>query len=296
MKLIKNARVFKAVLPSITAIEKHLAEKPFTEPTSMEAGSIGFIERDGYGFVTPFHGGLAFAVRIDEKIVPVGAVNTELAKRVKEIEASFGRRIGKKERAEIKDGVVIDLRRKALVRTDIITCFYDVENNYLIVPTTSATLAGRIVSLLVQAVGSIKTETIHVSDVKQGLTTRMQAWLNGDDEAFDDFDPQGQVSITLSGQSMTIKVASLQSAREGLQKAFDAGFEVKSIRLFDGELASFVMSSDFVFTSIAFPAIAGDDNVEDLWQHEASVQLLNFSSIIAKLCAMFAYKEEKVAA
>lgn len=296
MKLIKNARVFKAVLPSASALEKHLAEKPFTEPMLLEAGSIGFIERDGFGLVTPFHGGLAFAVRIDEKIVPVGAINTELNKRVKEIEQREGRKVGKKFRAELKDGVIADLRCKALVRTAIITCFYDTKNNYLIVPTTSATIAGRIVSLLVHAVGSVKTETIHVSDVKQGLTTRMKAWLDGDEDAFDDFDPQGQVSLAVNGQSLTIKMASLANAREGLQKAFETGFEVKSIRLFDGEVASFVMSSDFVFSSIAFPAAPYDDNVEDLWQHEAAAQVLSFSSIITKLCAMFAYKEEQVAA
>lgn len=296
MKLIRNARVYKATLPSASALEKHLAEKPFTEPMLLEAGSIGFVERDGYGWVSPFHGGLAFAIRIDEKIVPTSAINTELAKRVKGIEQTEGRKVGKKWRAEIKDGVIADLRCKALVKSAIITCYYDSKNNYLVVPTTSATIAGRIVSLLVQAVGSVKTETIHVSDVKQGLTTRMKAWLDGDEEAFDEFDPSGQVSIALNGQSITVKVASLQSAREGLQNAFTAGFEVKAIRLFDGELASFVMTSDFVFTSVEYPALAYDDHVEDAWAHEAAAQVLNFSTIITKLCAMFAYKEEQVAA
>ncbi len=296
MKLIKNARVFKAVLPSASALEKHLAEKGFTEPLLAEAGSIGFIERDGFGWVTPFHGGLAFAVRIDEKIVPVGAINTALAKRVKEIEEREGIKVGKKFRAELKNDVIVDLRCKALVKTAIITCFYDTKNNYLIVPTTSSAIAGRITGLLVQAVGSVKTETIHVSDVKQGLTTRMKAWLDDDESAFESFTPSGQVALALNGQRLTVKMTSLESASEGLQNAFTAGFEVKSIRLFDGESASFVMSSDFAFSSIEFPALAYEEHVEDQWQHEASVQVLSFSSIITKLCAMFAYKEEQVAA
>ena len=187
MKLIKAAITYKATIPSDTAIlAAHLAEKPFTECMEMDLRSVGFVAptEDAYSLVQTFPGGLAFRVRIDEKIIPSGTVKAEVEKHVKAIKESTGRKVGKKERAEIKDAVMVDLCRRALVKTKAsITCFYEIATGYLIVPTASKSIADVCTSLLVQAVGSVKTETINVSEVKHGLTTRLQKWLADDDQA-----------------------------------------------------------------------------------------------------------------
>ena len=296
MKLIKNAQIYKIDLPSAKALEQHLTEKRFIDPMELEHGSIGFIMRDGMKYVDQFVGGMAFTVRVDEKIIPVSAVNSEVQKRAEAIFLRNGYHIGRKQRSEIKDEVVFDFRRKALLKTSIITCFYDTSKNHLFVPTTSLTLAGQITALIVRAVGSVKSETIHISALKHGLTTRLLNWLAHDDEAFSSFVPCGEVVLFAAGQKVSIKMDELANASDGLTKALKDGFMVKSLRFWSGNDVGFTLTSDFSFRSIEFPDSAEAGNDEDLWLHEASVQVLNLSRIIDELCTMMSYVEEKEAA
>jgi recombination associated protein RdgC len=293
MKLIKNALVYKADLPSSTALEAHLKEKPFIDPLPLWAGSSGFVSRNGEGLVDTFIGGLAFTVRIDTKIVPASAVKAELDKRSKQQCEETGRtRLSKAERADLKDMITAEFRAKALVKTALVTCFYRRDKQYLIIPTSSRTTAAAITSLLIAAVGSVKTETIHVSDVKHGLTTRMQAWLGDDPDAFGEFMPHVDTELAMGSQKLTVKMEQLTEAKAGLHKAFADGFGVKSMRLLAGNEVSFKLTSDFAFKSIDFPANPdAEKHDDDVWLHEAAVQTLNLSSVITELCDMLGYKE-----
>jgi recombination associated protein RdgC len=293
MKLIKNALVYKADLPRMSALEEHLKERPFIDPLPHEAGSSGFVSRNGEGLVDAFIGGLAFTVRIDTKIVPASAVKAEFDKRSKHLCEETGRkRLSKAERADLKDLITIEFRAKALVKTMLVTCFYRRDKQYLIIPTSSKTTAAAIVALLIAAVGSVKTETIHVNDVKHGLTTRMKAWLDDDADAFGEFMPHVDTELAMGSQKLTVKMEQLTEAKAGLHKAFADGFGVKSMRLLAGNEVSFKLTSHFAFKSIDFPTNPdAEKNDEDVWLHEAAVQTLNLSSVINELCDMLGYKE-----
>lgn len=79
MSLIKNAFIYKAEIPTdIQALNNHLTEKAFKELLDIDASSAGFVPPFGQGesLVGEFHGGLAFSVRVDEKIVPGAAIKT----------------------------------------------------------------------------------------------------------------------------------------------------------------------------------------------------------------------------
>jgi recombination associated protein RdgC len=291
--LIKNALVYKAELPSAATLTRHLEEHQFTDPLVLSKGSVGFISRSGEGLVDVFHGGMAFTVRIDEKIIPAAVVKAELEKRVKDVLEQTGRKaIGKLERADLKDSIILEFMSKALVKTTIVTCFYDTKNGYLIIPTTSRTVAGIITGKLISAVGSVKTETISVSDVKHGLSTRLQAWLGDDAEAFGDFFPMADVDLANGSQKLTVKMESLLNAKAGIEKAFNDGFTVKSVRLSSSDEVSFRLTHDFAFKAIKFPVAQVEENTEDAWLHEAAVQVFSLSAVVTELCEMLGYKEE----
>ena len=295
MKLIKAAITYKATIPTdVAALSAHLAEKPFTECMDMELRSVGFVlpTDESTGLVQTFPGGLAFRVRIDEKIIPSATVKAEVEKQVAAIKASTGRKVGKKERAEIKDGVMLDLCRRALVKTKAsVTCFYDIANGYLIVPTASKSIADICTSLLVQAVGSVKTETINVAEVKHGLTTRLQKWLADDDEAFGDFQPCDDVALSAEGRKITVKMSSFQLARKGLEEAITSGFQVTSIGFHFAGM-DFRLTSDFHLKGITFAEHELPEEEESLWAADAAVQVKKVSSAINELAALLSYKEE----
>lgn len=293
MKLIRNALVYKASLPSATALTKHLEEHPFAEPLPNALGSIGFVARRE-NLVDTFPGGLAFSVRIDDKIIPAASVKAEVEKRTKVILEQTGRRrLSKNEKAELKEAVTLEFATRALVRTKVVTAFYDIDNQYLIVPVTSRKVADRIISLLIQAAGSVKTETIHVSDAKHGLTTRIQAWLEGDEYAFGDFNPSGEAALAMDGQKVAVKMLSLTNAKEGLQEALRDGFTISSIGLQSTDEMRFRLTEDFAFKAIDFPTVPNEEEIEDAWLHEASVQLLHVSDIVNQVVELLSYKEEQ---
>lgn len=291
MKLIKNAIVYKAHLPNAELLRGHLEEAPFGEMTDLAAHTSGFVPIEAtHELVSEFEGGLAFAFRYDEKIVPASAVNTEVKKRAETIERKEGYKPGRKYMREIKEDVIKDFVKKALVRSAVITCYYDTANQYLIIPVTSAALADRITASLIRVVGSMKTETIHISDIKQGLTTRLTAWLEGDSDAFGDLEPCDEIHLQRNNEKVNVKLAALETAESGLQEALAAQFDVVAIRFNFGSI-NFRLTSRFHFKGLVYEYPAEPDTSEaEQWEHESAIQLLQLSRVITGLCDLLGYK------
>lgn len=299
MNLIKAAIIFKAEIPtSIDTLHAHLTEKEFSPIQALELRTAGFVpvnDEAGERLVSSFPGGLAFRVRVDEKVMPGSVIKAEVAKAIETIRVEQGRKPGRKEKAEIKDGVMHDLAQRALVRTAAsVTCFYHVASGYLMVATTSKKIADTCVTILVHAVGSVKTETINVSDVKHGLTKRLGDWLSGNLEAFGDFNPCDQAALSdTSKRKLTVKMGALETAREGLTAAIQRGFSVTSLG-FEHEGVQFRLTDEFRLKGlhkIAEEQVAEED--KDPWATDAMAEVEKVVGIIEELAEMLSYKEEQ---
>ena len=290
-QLIKSATVYSAELPATEHLEQHLQENAFAEMTDLQIRAVGFVAFDSGLYTAPFPGGVAFKVRIDEKIIPASQVEKETERLALETQRLTGRKPGKKERKELKDAALLSLAPRAFPRTAVVTCYYERGTQYLIVPTTSKKLSDTITSALVHAVASMKTTTINVSDVKKGLTARMKNWLGNDDEAFGEFSPSGAAALAIEKRRLTVKMGNLQAAREGLQEAISKGFGVTSLGLHHIDSGvEFRLTDNFKFKGIVFvhdPAQGG----EDLFEAEAAIEVSSFSKVVTELCSMMAYQE-----
>lgn len=294
MSLIKAAAVFKAELPGADALHNHLREHQFVEPTPSQTRSVGFIDPENCDseLVNEFSGGVAFCIRLDEKVIPGSAVAAELVKRVRAIEDSTGRKPGKKERREIKANILDDFTPQAFVKTQKVTVFHHTKTQYLIVPTTSKRVADACVSLLVQAVASVKTETIHVSDVKKGLTTRITNWLNDDTAAFGELEPIRDIELAdPNGDKITIKINNLQAAGAGLREALLRNFSVVSLGFHMDEVGTFRLTKDFRLKAVAIET-GESNNEEDQWfAVQAAREVAGVAAIVTELGALMAYSD-----
>lgn len=292
MKLITNAIVYKAELPDAELLAQHLAELPYAELAPEQLARTSFVPHKAFGdLVQKFEGGLAFCARTDEKVLPPAAIKAELEKRIEQIQNAEGRKPGKKEIKAVKEQVYGELVRKALVKHSTVVCYYDTQNQYLIVPVSNKGLADRIISALIRTVGSVKTTTIHVSDVKGGITTRLKNWLEGDDEAFGEMQLDGEVQMQGESGRISISLNSLDNARQAITEALEAGFSATSARLSLGAI-DFRLTSDFHLKSIGYNYTAGEDadDALELWQHEAAFQVLELGKVINHLCDLLGYK------
>lgn len=303
MKLIKQAITYAAEIPGADVLRKHLAERPFYEIGLTEQLRAGFVPRskDRDDLVVELSGGLAFTVRIDQKAVPSALIKRETDKLANHVLDSTGRHPGKKERKELAEVARLNLIVHAFPKTAVLTCFYHAERQHLIIPTTSKLLARICVAELIHAVGSVKTTTINVSNVKGGLTTRLRNWLgtvdaegeeneDGDGLAFGEFLPVSDVAMSHDVQKLTLSMNDLNTARKGLREALAAGFDVTSLGL-AGEDVSFRISADFTLRDIKVDSVEPEDgDVEELWVFAANHHLQAVSGAVAGLCEMFGYK------
>jgi recombination associated protein RdgC len=300
--MIKNAHVYRADIPTdLVALHNHLSERSFSDPLSNQTQSHGFVPPFGQGctLVGAYLGGMAFSLRVDTKVMPASAINAEVKKRVAlRLEQTGQKRLSKLERADIKDVVRSEFCAKAIVTTAVINIFYDTESRFLVVATASQRMADLVTTALVGAIGSMKTETINVSSVKLGLTTRLTEWLprvdaegdqlEGDMDAFGEFSPTGEVAMANAERhKLTVKADTLAAATDALIEAIKRGYGVTSIRLSHG-CCAFRLTSDFHLRGIDVPR--EENPVGNDWEHEAAWEMTNVVAVMNDLCAMFAYK------
>lgn len=303
-QLIKAAIVYSAEIPKEASIlNKHFADFQFTEATESQLVSRGFVpvvtvaDDDGDTLAMPFQGGIAFSVRIDEKIIPGSAIKKEMQKEIERAQRLEGRKPGKKERAELKYAVMFHLAAMAFARTSVVRCFYEYDTNYLIVATASKALADKVTSLLVQAVGSIKTTTINVSSVKHGLTERLKKWVEYDEDAFGRFSPCSAVQLQEEKRKISVQMGDFSAAREGLQEALSKAFQVVSLGLtLDGE-TQFRLNDQFRLKAIEFHHTPEDGDIEaspaELFATQALLEVTSVSAVIKVLCEMLAYENQQ---
>lgn len=297
MKLIKNAIIYKATLPQVILLEDHLSHNKFVELGDLEFSRAGFVHSPCINSFTCILPGVGYALnlRYDEKIIPSSVVNVASKKVIAEQETLEDRRLPAKERNAIRDQVFTGMLSKALVKTVEITCFYHMEQELLIVPTASKKLADIVISRLLKAVGSIKTETINIDGLQLGITKKLEGFLEGDDHAFSGFTVGGKCKLkSHEGRSQSFKQADITEAKDGIQEALALSAQVVELELSNNDI-EFRITNDFTIKGIHFISELDEetefDSALDQWKHEAAVQLMLFSEAQKDLVKLFEYKE-----
>jgi recombination associated protein RdgC len=294
-QIIKAAIVYQADFGvNAATLNEKLAEHTFKECEPNQIRSIGFVPvSEGDALTAEFKNGFAFRVRIDQKQIP-GAVlqakTDELSEGFQQLEL---RKPSKTERETLKDEALYVLATQAFPRTAIITCFYQQTTGYLIVPTTSKHLAGCITSALVQATGSVKTETIHVSDVKHGLTTRLNEWINGDAEAFGVFEPCAEAALQQGDRKISIKMGSLEGTNLAIKEALAAKFNVMSMGFTHDGQTEFRLTKEFRLKGIEFAHTDNEDDEAPSFYAQATLEVDAVSAVITDLVEMIGHGEEE---
>lgn len=294
MKPIKNAITYKCALPSIAALEEHLAAHAYREIGEDEYSIAGFIPVLDDRFVMPFPGGYAFTLRFDEKILPRASVNREAQKRIDAIEQSHDGQLSKEAKNKIIDEVYDELRKVALVKSAGVTAYYRPEDQLLVVATASKSLADVLSSKLVRAVGSIKATTIYIDGITQSLTEKLRSLLHGG-EGFAGFEVGGVCKLKGDeGKTVSVNVHHIDDTKAGLIEAIASGQKVIELELSNGDV-SFRLNHKFSTKGIFFKHDEADeyeaDDIIDAFQHEASCQMLWLANAFKELLVLFEYKE-----
>lgn len=185
----------------------------------------------------------------EEKVLPSAVVREELEAKVSEIEVVEGRKVGRKEKADIKEELVFSLRPKAFAKRTDIWAYIDLKAKLLVLNSTNAGMTEQLFKLLQTTLGSfpmvplqaqaspamVMTDWLMKNDVPASLET-------GDECEIEDS----------SEDKAKIRFKSLEPLSEDVTRHLEQGMSVKSLAFRWTDKMSFVLNSDLTLKKVKF--------------------------------------------
>lgn len=288
---MKNAVAYDMALPYYHVLEEAFSQKLYQDPLPEQGFSIGFVEHSIAKTLIPVlhDASIAFEVQLAKKKVPSSAIKEALRRRCVEIEDKRGYTPGRKERAEIKEEITVELLRGTPASLTRVECLYDPGSRVLLIGTGSQATADEVTALLIHTLEAVQTRTLNVSDPARGLTTKMRAWsLDGyEPKVFAPFTLGQVVVFAHKKQRISVRNRELDETFNAVNEALDKGFLVKELALQTDDIA-FRLTDKFHFKGIELTDEALDRDAEfdselDKWQHETGVLFLQMRTAVDNL-------------
>jgi recombination associated protein RdgC len=139
-------------------LEWRLEDRRFRPCGRAEPVSVGWFPPTGREdspltqVIGPF---VLVCVQKEEKILPSSVVNETLAERAAEIEARDGRKVGKREKTELRDTIIHELLPRAFSHSRRTYAYVDRQGGWLVVDSASGKKTDELTSLLRTSVGEL---------------------------------------------------------------------------------------------------------------------------------------------
>lgn len=248
MKIFKNVRAYRASkdLPTLKAVQNAVAEKVFEDRSgSMATEWSGFVPvlESTEELALSLEGWIFIKFQTESRILPSGAVNDAVQKRVSQIEDAEKRKVYAKEKSQIKDDILQGMIPRAFTRKKQTQAVIDREAGVVYVDARSPGDAEHVLSALREKLG-----TLPVRPVQSKLPMNISAaqWIK-DGEAT--MPLILGMRCKLAGQdSERIQITNSPTWAEEVQAHLATGLLPQSIELSvydDGtEIASFTLNED----------------------------------------------------
>jgi len=269
---MKNINVFAAQLPSMSVLEDSLNGAEgllFTPLTDSQWSKLGL--NNDQQLVK-----LANGYRIDftfaAKDIPKPQIKEELLNLISGMEYEPS----KEEIEELNESVIADFCARMISKTINFSAFYH-ENKGTLIFDCKESLAQKGLSLLIKALGSVETKTLHCSNISNSLTTNMLECLYPENE---------HLGVTFAGfcagDLLVLKNKEKDVVRfkgdyptDNVRELLEDGYEIKQLNLSKDGVA-FTINNEFKISGIktSFDIDAFDfDDGEELKLHLQTLEL-----------------------
>jgi recombination associated protein RdgC len=139
--------------PSGSAIEAALKKLCFSPLGKTEKESIGWVSprpEPHSPLLEVVNGHWILKLQTESKSVPGGALKKGVEERCKKIENETGRKVGRKEKKELKEEVEIELLPRAFPKTSAVMVWLDLANGRMVVGSSSKTAADNVVKVILK--------------------------------------------------------------------------------------------------------------------------------------------------
>lgn len=190
---------------------------------------------------------LLLSLKRDEKVLPAGVVRDVLDEKAAEIEAAEGRKVGRKERQELKEQITDDLLPRAFTRSSrqyALLC-----SGMMLVDSAASSKAEKLLTRLREALGGLEAHPPRTRATTRALMTE---WLlRGEAEGGFELDAE---AVLLGGGDVApeVKVRRQDLTAEEVVQLAKSGKTVIELGLVWREQIAFVLTQNFALKRIRY--------------------------------------------
>ncbi len=176
----KNLQVYRFTKPftqSPESLSEQLQAYPFQPCGSQDTSKIGFVAPlgdDSEDLVHSAGGYIMLCCKKQQKVLPAAVVNESLEEKIREVQQDESRKVGRKERQQFKDELVMTLLPQAFKKSTKLFAYIDPKEGLLIVNSSSANRAEELLVTLREAIGTLPVIPAITKNIPQQVMTN---WL-----------------------------------------------------------------------------------------------------------------------
>ncbi len=246
----------------VEQMETALGQMLFTPCSASQDKSMGWVPPRGQQ-----HGALVEAINsqrilcfmIESKGVPGSVIKRHLDERLAQIEATEGRKPGRKESRELRDDIVQQLLPMAFAKTSSVLVWLDLQTGRLVLDCGSQGKADEVVSALVKCLPGVQISALNTQMAPQAAMTQ---WLTSGDKGWPHHFAPGREVELKSGDEMNsvVKFTRHHLDDEEMQRHIGQGkLPTKLAMDWDGRV-SFVLTESTQLKKVAFLEGVFEDN------------------------------------
>jgi len=178
--VFKNVRLYRLEEPSAIdadSLEARLVERRFHPCGPLQTASLGWHPPLGKQTQALSHAGngcIALCARRQERLLPSTVISEALDERVTDLEESEACTVGRRERRQLREEVILDMLPRAFTRSRQIHAYLDLMAGWMVVDAASEKGAEELVSLLRETLGTFR---VRPPRTRNSLTGLMTQWV-----------------------------------------------------------------------------------------------------------------------
>jgi recombination associated protein RdgC len=273
--------------PPLERLDAELQRLAFTPCEPTQPSSAGWVPPRGqeHGAMVESVGGQwILKLAVERKAVPGGAVRAELEARCKAVEAERGRKPGRKEKAEIKDEIVLSFLPRAFSKRATHGVWLDVAARLLVVSASSLKAAEPVVKQLID----VMAELSHVLalaplNTATAPSTAMGEWLTAK-EAPPAFTIDRDLELKHSGEEKSVvRYARHKLDMDEIPQHIQEGKLPTQLALTWNEKVSFVLTGQLGIRKIDIRGVEDAPKGEDGFDADIAIATGELSQLLPQL-------------
>jgi recombination associated protein RdgC len=182
--IFTNAHIFTFIKPftlNATELNEFISTLKFAPLMSTEFSHFGFVSpiKGGLNLVHEANGNLLVCARKEKKAIPPKALKRLVEDRVEELNLTQAFSVNKKQRAEIKEDIEIELLPNVISSIEDTYAYINAESNTIVINTSSRGKAEDVLALLRKAIGTLPVTSVSTEKEPSEVMTSWVADLFG---------------------------------------------------------------------------------------------------------------------